>query len=106
VLKNIFAKKRQMEDQGGSADKKVAVSRCSPNKSGAKQRVTHFYLTKCLFDDDKDTVLACFVSNGYDRARWLAGECDLEGNTGDEANPDLMIKRAMKIMYPNVRARE
>jgi hypothetical protein len=56
VLKNIFAKKRQMEDQGGSADKKVAVSRCSPNKSGAKQRVTHFYLTKCLYDDDRDTL--------------------------------------------------
>lgn len=99
LVAGLFKKRECPPPSVGSAGGKkvpLAVSKTSPGPK--KKRITRFYVV-LVVDADSDMLLAVFVSNAYDRARFLTGECNLDG----EEDGEDMVKFPMRLLYANTR---
>lgn len=99
ALSAAFARKGGKSSARAAPDRKnPAGSPLAPNSGGQRRRITKMYTT-IVYDPETSLLLGVFVTNAYDRARFLTGELDYLGGT----ESDRMVKFPMKLFYTNAR---
>lgn len=111
MIADLFGQKDALTAGGASSSSSssssssgaAAISKTSPGGGLKKKRVTRMYQTIVYEEGEHEKaprrILAVFVSNAYDRARWLSGDCNLEG----DPDGDGLIEFPMRLLYANTR---